>query len=94
MAELDVITTVSEQVEGREIATVGNVVFGIGVADLGGGPPHNTMEKALDGMRTQASKMRADAVVGVRLAVHPVGNCSLMLAYGTAVKLASLQVEG
>lgn len=86
------ITTVSEQVEGREVATVVNVVFGTGVAQPGAGvegsSPHNMMGKALEDMQKRAGEMGADAVVGVRLTVHPVGTSSLMLAYGTAVKLA------
>lgn len=79
MAERDVITTVLEQVEGREITSVENVVFGFGMVEPG---------SALEDMQKNASERGADAVVGVRLIAYPVGTSSRMLAYGTAVKLA------
>ena len=46
------------------------------------------MGKAVGIMESQAGKAGANAVVGVRLDARPLGNSSLMLAYGTAVKLA------
>ena len=80
MAERDVITTVSEQVEGREITSVENVVYG------GGASPG----AALMIMQKRASEKGADAVVGVRLIAYSEGTSPSpsVLAYGTAVKLA------
>lgn len=88
------ITTVLERVEDRETAEVMDVVFGTGIADPGAGAeansPHNAMQKACEGMKAQANKIGAHAVVGVRLDTQPLGNSALMLAYGTAVTLEAV----
>ena len=85
------ITTVAEQVEGRQTKEVVGVVFGSGIAEPGSGSDaqslHNMLEKAIAGMADQANHKSADAVIGVRLSVHHLGNSSLVLAYGTAVEL-------
>ena len=83
------ITTVAEQVEGRQTKEVVGVVFGSGIAEPGSDKqsPRPMLEKAIAGMETQADDKGASAVIGVRLSVHPLGNSSLVLAYGTAVEL-------
>lgn len=85
------ITTVSEQVEGKGVVEVIGVVFGTGITNppgVGKDSPLEMMGKAVGIMESQAGKAGANAVVGVRLDARPLGNSSLMLAYGTAVKLA------
>ena len=87
MADKPIIVSTTDAVAGREIAEVLDVVVGVEVSSV------DREEKprifALNRMKANARKIRADAVVGVRFdsVVFDYNDQGEYTAYGTAVKL-------
>ena len=91
MADKPIIVSTTDTVAGREIAEVLDVVIGTGYA--GGTYPDMSKAEsrisALNQMKTNARKIGADAVVGMRFdsVVFDYTDWGEYAAYGTAVKL-------
>ena len=91
MANKRIIVSTTDTVAGRDIAEVLDVVVGVAYA---GGTYSNTNRAesrifALKMLKTNASEIGADAVVGVRFdsVVFDYNDWGEYTAYGTAVKL-------
>ena len=87
-----IIVSTTDTVAGREIAEVLDVVVGMVTnpnAAYGQDVRESMRVSALDRLRTNASKIGADAVVGVRFDSLASDYSSILeyTAYGTAVKL-------
>jgi len=86
MVDKPIIVSTTDTVSGREIAEVLDVVVGVGY--LAGVDVGKSRNYALNQMKTNAQKIGADAVVGMRFdSVVIVGGEVEYTAYGTAVKL-------
>ena len=84
----DTVTVVStDQIEGKQITDVMEVVFG--TSSLQFGPSvADPIEQALRVLKANASIQKANAVIGVRVVVSPPDNITttgVVLLYGTAV---------